>query len=143
MGGWDEVIKALLELIGRLALGSVKGSKQKKIHCDNIAESAHVRVGTVGAPVFISIFPLELLVASRIVAAFAKLTKGSWIYRVFMENGFCPLSAFVLALLWCVLQCNLGFACPATNCVCCVCFAGSNLPMGSATALQFYFCGTT
>lgn len=45
-----------MELIGRLALGNVKGSKQKKIHCDNYAKSAHVRVGTAGAPVFIFIF---------------------------------------------------------------------------------------
>lgn len=83
-----------MELIGHLALGSVKGSKQKKKYCDNFAESAHVRVGAAGAPVFIFIFPLELLVASRIVAAFAKLTKGSWIYRVFMEIG-CSLQVLL------------------------------------------------
>lgn len=92
---------------------------------------------------FLSLFfPLELLVISRICCRLRQTYQGKLDLPRVHGNWVFPSSAFVLALLWCVLQCNLGFACPATNCVRCVCFAGSNLPIGSATALHFYFCGT-
>lgn len=90
------------------------------------------------APAFIFIFPLELLVVSRIVVAFAKLTKWSWIYRVFAEIGLPPRVLLCWSTMVCfAVQSWLGLA--SDNCVRCVCFAGLNLSTGLCTARQFYF----
>lgn len=67
------------------------------------------------APAFIFIFPLELLVVSRIVVAFAKLTKWSWIYRVFAEIGLPPRVLLCWRTMVCfAVQSWLGLAWPVT-----------------------------